>query len=99
MNISRYSTIGTASALIVAFFVFAANAKDPIPPIVSPNALSDMVCVQESGSTGGVVRLACRVAGDVSGVVAPQDRAARSNDQILRDLYQEKYELPFWKNY
>jgi len=99
MNIRRCSTIVSAAALIVAVLVHAANAKNPVPPIVDPSALSNMVCVQESGSTGGVVRLACKVAGDVSGVVSPQTPAARSNDQILRDLYKERHELPFWKNY
>ena len=72
----------------------AVNAGDPQPNPVWGNG-SNMVCVPEPEQTGGGYKLSCYI--PEMGTQAT-GRPARSNSEILRDMYREKYEPPFWKN-
>jgi hypothetical protein len=55
------------------------------------------LCVPDAGADGKTVKLIC-VAGDSVGLkrAVPQ-QPARNNAEIMRMLYDEKNEAPFWK--
>ncbi|MBI4963401.1 MAG: hypothetical protein HY913_08990 [Desulfomonile tiedjei] len=57
--------------------------------------VSGMVCTPQPERTGDGFKLACYVpVPDFRGSNGP----ARNNSDILRDLYRERNETPFWKN-
>jgi hypothetical protein len=73
----------------------AANGGEPQPQNPAWGSGSNMICLPEPEQTGGGYKLSCYTSD-----VGPQGttKPARSNSEILRDMYREKYEPPFWKN-
>jgi hypothetical protein len=73
----------------------AAGAGGPQPQNPAWLSGSNMVCAPEPEQTGAGYRLSCYIPD-----IGPQGstRPARSDGEILRDMYREKYEPPFWKN-
>jgi hypothetical protein len=65
--------------------------------LTDPNGPAKFLCVPERPVAGKTVKLIC-VAGDVIDLkpVASQ-QPARNNAEIMRGLYNEKDETPFWK--
>ncbi|MGO9120681.1 MAG: hypothetical protein ACLQPD_24090 [Desulfomonilaceae bacterium] len=98
-NLNLLPTILTAS-LLAAFILtgtygLAANGEELQPQNATWVNGSNMVCVPEPEQTGTGFRLSCHIPD-----IGPQGttRPARSNSEILRDMYREKYEPPFWRN-
>jgi len=98
-NLSLLLTMVTASTLAVFILTgtsgLAANGEEPQPQYATWANGSNMVCVPEPEQTGTGFRLSCYIPD-----IGPQGttRPARSNSEILRDMYREKYEPPFWRN-
>jgi hypothetical protein len=98
-NLSLLLAILTSSLLamcvLTATPAFAMNVGDPPTQNPAWGNGSNMVCVPEPEQTGGGYKLSCYIS-DIGhqGTTRP----ARSNSEILRDMYKEKYEPPFWKN-
>jgi hypothetical protein len=92
-------TILTASLLAVFMLTgtagIAANGAEPRLQTATWTNGSNMVCVPEPEQTGTGFRLSCYTPD-----IGPQGttRPARSESELLRDMYREKYEPPFWKN-
>ena len=88
------------ASLLVVFALtgtsaLAANGGEPQPQNPAWGNDSNMVCVPEPEQTGGGYKLSCYIP-DMG--TQGTDRPARSNSEILRDMYREKYEPPFWRN-
>ena len=98
-NLNFLYTIFTVSLLAVFILIgtygLAANGEEPQPQNATWANGSNMVCVPEPEQTGTGFRLSCYIPD-----IGPQGttRPARSNSEILRDMYREKYEPPFWRN-
>ena len=89
----------TASVLVVFTWTIApglfANPGDLQTNNSSWRNGSNMLCVPEPEHVGGGYRLSCYIPdAEFHGT----GRSGRSDSEILRDLYREKYEPPFWKN-
>ena len=88
------------AALLVSLIMtgtpgIAANGGDPQPQNPAWGSGSNMMCVPEPEQTGTGFRLSCYIPDAGTRGTA---RPARSNSEILRDMYREKYEPPFWRN-
>ncbi len=98
-NVNFLLAILTASLLVSSIITgtpgIAANGGEPQPQNPAWGNGSHMVCVPEPEQTGTGFRLSCYIP-DVG--TQGTTRPARSNSEILRDMYREKYEPPFWKN-
>jgi len=73
----------------------ATNPGDQRSQIQGLAGSSNMVCTPQPEPTGNSFKLACYMPDSgVQGANGP----ARNNGDILRDLYRERNEPPFWKN-
>jgi len=80
---------------LTATSALAASPGGPQPQNPAWGNGSNMVCLPEPEQTGVGYKLSCYVPD-----MGPRGttRPARSNSEIMRDMYREKYEPPFWKN-
>ena len=100
MRAVNTSTVILSISVLVLLAVAAApgtagNSIDPQPQNPVWGNGSNIVCLPEPEQTGGGYKLSCYTRDErLKGEASP----ARSDSEILRDMYRERYEPPFWKN-
>jgi hypothetical protein len=92
------------SALLTLFLVLgsspgiALNTGNDVAPQGDLTHFANMTCVQQPSASRNMVKLLCSIPeGAGGGEIVPRS-SARSGEEILRDLYRERNEAPFWKN-
>jgi hypothetical protein len=64
--------------------------------VIPPN-FDNMVCVPEPASPSRVVRMICYTTDQSAASGVRPSAPSRSGSEILRDLYRERDEIPWWQ--